>query len=493
MRQSISDPDSIVTAGGAVAQPEESPFAPGLTKSDVRRILTGVMLALFLAALDQTIVVTALPTIAAELSGGGLSWIVTAYILSATTTALLYGRFSDTHGRRPALLLGIALFTLGSVACAVAQTMPQLIAARALQGVGAGALVAIPMTVMGDMISPRARGKYQGYVATVYATSSLAGPALGGVIADYLHWSVIFWINVPLAALAVVIAVPLMGKLSRNQRHSPLDLVGAALVCVTTASFLLVLSWSGPEYGWLSPASFALLAVSIGGALLARWHFFRANAPLIPMNVLQSSVVSNAILSSFFGFGAFIGLCVMAPLYFELARGYSPTASGIAVIPLMVSTVIGALLAGQAMGRVRHYKQPPMAGLALAIVVSAFLAAAFPLLPDVVFSLFLGAISFGIGTTLPVITVAVQNAVPVHEMGVATASTSFFRQLGAALMVALFGALTVGSVELGVVAQDLDAILSGYRMVFAAAAVSAGSSLFFFSRMEELPLHTASS
>src|SRR3954453_13869282 len=225
-----------------------------LDHAGVRRILTGLMLAMLLSALDQTIVATALATIGRAYGDGAhLAWIVTAYLLAATAVTPLYGKLSDIYGRRPVLLAGIAIFVAGAVACALAPTMPALIAARALQGIGGGGLIALSQTIVGDAVSPRERGRYQGYFGAVFAIASIAGPVLGGVFAEHLHWSFIFWINVPLGLAAFVISSRALKLLPRHERPHKLDLAGAALMVAATIALLLALNWGGVRYPWASP------------------------------------------------------------------------------------------------------------------------------------------------------------------------------------------------------------------------------------------------
>jgi len=230
----------------------------------IPRILAGIMLAMFLSALDQTIVATALATIGrAYADVENLTWVVTAYLLAATVVVPIYGKLSDIYGRRPAMLFGIAIFVAGSIACALSPTMPALIAARALQGIGGGGLIALSQTIVGDAVSPRERGRYQGYFGAVFAIASIAGPVLGGVFAEHLHWSFIFWINVPLGLAAFVISSRALKLLPRHERRHRLDLLGAALMMAATIALLLALNWGGVRYPWASPQILGLAAAAI--------------------------------------------------------------------------------------------------------------------------------------------------------------------------------------------------------------------------------------
>lgn len=485
--------DAAIKPGDAAASDVPEP----LTGRETRILVVGIMFALALAALDQTIVVTALPTIAAELGGAEkLSWVVTAYLLTSTATAPLYGKFSDIRGRRAALFLGMAIFVAGSVASALAPSMTALVVARGLQGIGAGALIAIPMTIIGDVISPRERGRYQSYIAGVYATASLAGPVIGGSLAEYLHWTLIFWINLPIAAVAFAVAGPAMRKLPEVRRPHKLDLVGAVLLVGATATILLALTWSGNRFGWGSTVTIGLVvAAAVSGALFA-WRLSSTDEPIIPVGVLKNPVVAAGTAASFFTMGAFIGLTMAIPLFFEVMRGFSASQAGFAVIPYMIGTTVGAMSSGKLMGHTGRYKKLPLVGLGFGAVVLALLAALFPAMPDVVLSLSLALVSIGLGTVLPVSTVAIQNAVEPAEMGTATALNTFCRQLGGAFLVAVFGAILVaggaGSAVLRQAAADgvaADPGLEGaFRLIFLAGAASIAAAWVAVALMEERPL-----
>ena len=275
-----------------------APSAPAarLDHRAIRRILIGLMLAMFLSALDQTIVATALATIGrAYANVENLAWIVTAYLLAATVVTPLYGKLSDIYGRRPVLLIGITIFVIGSVACALAPTMPALVASRAIQGLGGGGLIAMSQTIVGDAVSPRERGRYQGYFGAVFATSSIAGPVLGGVFAEHLHWSFIFWINVPLGLLALGITGRALKALPRHERPHELDFLGAALMVTATISLLLALNWGGTRYPWSSAQILGLLGAAVVLFALFFWRIATAAEPFVPLSIMRNRVVAPAI------------------------------------------------------------------------------------------------------------------------------------------------------------------------------------------------------
>ncbi|PZU93926.1 MAG: MFS transporter [Chelatococcus sp.] len=470
-----------------------------LSHADIRSILLGIMLAMFLAALDQTIVATAMPTIGRELGDvTHLPWIVTIYLLSSTAVTPLYGKFSDIHGRRVTMLGGIAIFVVGSIACALAPTLWLLVAARFVQGLGGGGLIALAQTIIADMVPPKERGRYQVYFAAVFMSSSVLGPVLGGFIAERLHWSAIFWINLPLGLLAYWRCSETLKRLPRHDRPHRLDIPGALLITGATMSLLLALSWGGTYYPWLSAPILGLVALSLLLWAGFAWRLTHASEPLIPLDILSNPVVRMGTLAGGFGMGTFIGLTIYLPLYFETVAGVSASASGLGLLPLSCCTVIGATLAGRSLVRVARYKRVPMIGLGFATLGMGALAATTGMLSPVAFAIALGFISLGFGTMLPVATVAIQNAVQPHQLGTATAVANFFRQIGGALVVALLGVIVLGGVggggahlspealRLGTV--DRDAMIVLFRYVFGATALGFALALFFMARMEERPL-----
>jgi len=422
------------------AVPADRP-AP-LSHPEVRTIILGVMVAMFIAALDQTIVATALPTMGRDLGNFvDLPWVVTAYLVAATAVAPLYGKFSDIHGRRVTMLIGISTFVIGSIACALASNMLSLIAARALQGLGGGGLISLAQTVIADVTSPRERGRYQGYFAAVFASSSLMGPVLGGVIAEHLHWSIIFWINVPIGLLAYTMTSSALKRLPRHDRRHRLDVLGAVLLITSSMSLMLGLSWGGERHAWSSPQVLGLFGASAVFWVLFGFRQATATEPLVPLTVLRNSVVRAGTASSCFGMGALIGLTVFLPVYFEAVMDLSAAQSGLALLPLTVGVVLGATVAGRRMVHVEHYKRIPLFGMLLAMAGCLGLAFYSTSLSLPMVELLLALVSMGMGTMLPVTTVAVQNAVLPHELGTTTSAIGFFRQLGGAFMVAVFGTI----------------------------------------------------
>lgn len=475
--------------------------AQALDHAAIRTIVIGILLAMLLGALDQTIVATALPTIGRDLGDlDNLPWVVTAYLLTSTAVTPLYGKLADIRGRRFALLLGIGTFIAGSIACGLATGMMTLIVARAVQGLGGGGLISLAQTIIADVIAPKERGRYQAYIAGVFVTSSVAGPLLGGVIAEHLHWSFIFWINLPLGLLAFWMTNRVLRRLPRFERPHRLDLPGAVLMVVATVLLLLGLSFGGTRYPWGSAPIIGLFAGSACVWVLFVLRLVTAVEPLLPLNVVLNPVVAAGTATAFFAMGTFIGLSIYVPIWLQSVQGLSISASGVAVIALMGGTVTGATLSGRIMLHVRHYRRVPVAGLAAAALAVAALAAWPSGLPLAAVELLLMCIGLGLGTVLPVTTVSIQNAVSPHQMGTATAAMNFFRSLGGAVFVAAFGAILLGQIgghtasllhgEGAALPSEVsaEALRAGFRLVFAAAAAGLLTGLCCLLAMAERPL-----
>src|SRR3954453_23808170 len=470
-----------------------------LDHAGVRRILTGLMLAMLLSALDQTIVATALATIGRAYGDGAhLAWIVTAYLLAATAVTPLYGKLSDIYGRRPVLLAGIAIFVAGSVSCALAPTMPALIAARALQGLGGGGLIALSQTIVGDAVSPRERGRYQGYFGAVFATASIAGPVLGGVLAEHLHWSLIFWINLPLGLLAFAISGRALKLLPRHERPHKLDLLGASLMVAATVTFLLALNWGGVRYAWASPQIVGLAGTAVFLFALFGARLSIADEPFISLEIMRNRVVAAAIGCASFAYGTMIAVAIYTPVYFEGVLHLTASEAGLALIPFMGGVVIGSTVAGRLMAKLTHYKRLGLIGLPLA--AAAFMPLA--MMPDglsvAAIAVLLFVAGTGLGTVLPITTVSVQNAVLPWQLGTVTGVINFVRALASALMVALYGAILFGGMgsARGVTLESFAgrnaaAFTGHFRWIFAAASLSLLLSLLLLLLMEERPLRTA--
>jgi EmrB/QacA subfamily drug resistance transporter len=463
---------------------------PGHTEA--RRIILGVMLATFLASLDQTIVATALPTIGRDLNDvANLPWIVTAYLLTSTVVTPVYGKLADIFGRRAVMLSAIGIFLFGSVLCALSPTMLVLIVARGIQGLGGGGLVSLAQTIIGDVVAPRERGRYQGYIGAVYMAANLAGPVLGGFFAQNLHWSLIFWINLPLAGLALLMIDRLLRKLPRHEQPHRIDYAGAALMVAGTTALLLALSWGGSAYAWASLQIIGLLVLCVLAWVAFILRQRAAPEPFLPLDVVLNPVVSSGVGMTFFAVGGMIGLSIYVPLYFEAVLGLTAGQSGLAMVGLMGATVVGATLTGRAMTHVRHYKLPPLVGLPLGAAATLLLAF-WPFTPSMwLIEILVIVIGLATGTVYPVGTTSIQNAVPLHRLGVATGIANFARLLGGAVMVAVLGAILFGRDMAGdtAIAVPGHPELAGpYGAVFATIALSLMIAWFCLLAMKEVPL-----
>ncbi|HVZ12875.1 MAG TPA: MDR family MFS transporter [Bauldia sp.] len=495
--------DPAVTTPNAAGGSAGTTTAARLDKTSIRKIMVGIILAMLLAAMDQTIVATALPTIGNDLHDvEHLPWVVTAYLLSGTAVTPLYGKFADVVGRRTTMMTSIFIFVAASVLSAIAPTMWFLIAARFLQGLGGGGLIALSQTIVGDVVPPVERMRYQGYFAIVFMTSSIAGPVLGGFFSDELHWSLIFWINLPLGALAFYMTNDVMKRLPRHERPHKIDVIGAALVIIAAVTVLLALSWGGGSYAWTSFQVIGLIVVSIVAWVLFVVRLRTAAEPFIPLTVTTHPVVAAATAACFFAVGTMVALTIYLPLYFEVVMGMSASWSGVSLIAFIGGTVVGAQLASRVMAWTPHYKLGPVIGLAAAAIgmgLFAFVARSLSLWETEVL---LAVIGTGLGTIFPITTVAVQNAVEPHELGTATAAFNFFRSLGSAFFVAVFGAVFIGSLGIGgqaigsleqliqQAASQGTSVGPAFLYVFGAAAITLAAGFLCMVAMEELPLRT---
>lgn len=418
--------------------------APPITESEKNAIIAGVLIAMLLAALDQTIVAPALPTIGATLGHGEyLAWIVTGYLLTATAMAPLYGKISDIYGRRPTIYAAILVFLAGSIVSALSSNMFVLIAGRAIQGLGGGGLMALAQTVIGDLVPPRERARYAAWISGTWAVASVAGPLLGGYFAQDLDWSLIFWINIPLGMVAMVILNAPLKKLSVVAREHSIDAIGALLLVVATALLLLGLNWGGGTFAWASPEIVGTFAAALVVWGLFAFRITHAREPLVSLDVLRNNVVLAATLSMFLVQATSIGVAVYLPIYFQHYIGLSVSNSGLALLGLLLGTVSGAMTSGRLVAHVYHYKRIALVGAVLAAVSLAVLGVVARSASLLVVEILTVGAGIGMGTTFPVATVSVQNAVDRAHLGVATGVLTFLRSLGGALGVAVLGAIAL--------------------------------------------------
>jgi EmrB/QacA subfamily drug resistance transporter len=475
-----------------------------LGRREVVAIIGGLALAMFLGALNQTIVATALPTIGRSFNDfENLSWVIIAYLLTSTVVAPLYGKLSDIYGRRGMMLVALGVFIAGSAASAAAPNMMMLILGRGLQGIGGGGIVPLTQSIIADAVPPRERGYYQAYTGSVWIVAGAAGPVLGGFIAEHWHWSVIFWLNVPLGLAAAALSNRQLKLVPVHERAHKIDLTGAALMMASAVALLLALTWGGTRYPWLSQPIFFLLVVAAALTAIFIWWVSRTPEPFLPISVLRNPVMRAGCCTTACTQGVSIGLTIFVPLYYEMVHGLSASDSGLALIPIVMMTTPGSYLSGRAMLYLDHYKWAPILMLSIA-TVSVALLVVYPLMPVWAVALITGFVGIGTGSSYPTVTVSIQNAIAHQQIGIAMGAMNFFRALASSFVVAIMGAILLA--ELGASPQhggaastafiasastvSIDQLGQAFSHIFAVAVLFLVLGIVGLVIMEERPLRT---
>jgi len=410
-----------------------------LPQRRVLAIFGGLMLAMLLAALDQTIVATALPTIVSDLGGAEhLSWVVTAYMLASTATTVLWGKLGDLYGRKALFIACIIIFLVGSILSGTSQTMGQLIAWRAVQGVGGGGLMVLSQAIIGDVVPPRERGKYQGFFGAVFGVSSVAGPLLGGFFVDNLDWRWVFYINVPIGIVALLVVAAVLPHIESG-RKPRVDYAGIILLGLISTSIVLVTSLGGTTWEWQSWPVYGMVALAVVSVIAFIVVEQRAPEPVLPLHLFRSKVFSVAAVVGFVVGFAMFGAITYLPLYLQTVKGSSPTESGLEMTPMMLGMLITSIGSGQLISRTGRYKIYPILGTAITSCGLYMLSLMGRDTTTLQSSLSMFVLGAGLGMVTQVLVIAVQNAVSYRDLGTATSGTTYFRTIGSSVGVAVFG------------------------------------------------------
>jgi len=414
---------------------------PTLSHREILIVFSSLMLGMLLAALDQTILATALPTIVGELGGiENLSWVITAYLLTTTASVPLYGKIGDMFGRKAPFQFSIVVFLIGSMLAGLSQNMTQLIICRAIHGIGAGGLHTLAQAIMADLVTPRERGRYIGYFVIVFAGSSVAGPLLGGLFVDHLSWRWVFYINVPLGTVALFVTARVL-KLPKRHSTQSIDFVGAALIMAAASCILLGTSWGGNVHAWGSATIIGLLGAGFVLGVIFVFNELKVTDPVVPLRLFRNQTFTVTSVVGLIAGMAMFGTIAFLPLYMQVVKGVSPTESGLRMLPLILCVLTMSILSGRWISKTGKYRHFPIMGTGVLVIALFLLSRLDSTTSWPVIWLTIGCAGLGMGLIMQTITLAAQNAVEYRYMGTATAATNFFRSMGGALGVAIFGAI----------------------------------------------------
>jgi len=488
-------PQDVSPRGNASSQPPmdariDSSEVKYLTHQEARFIVFGMLLPVFVGSLDNTILASALPTIGREFNDShSLPWLIAIYLLSSTAVVPLYGKVSDIHGRRFTLSIAIALHMAGSLACALAPNMLALILGRALQGLGGGGLASTGAIVLGDIAAPKERGRYYAYFAVIYTTAGASGPALGGFLSDYIHWSAIFWMNIPLGLASALVANTVLRRLPRHERPHRLDVIGAVLIVTASVAFMLGLNLGGKYYPWASGPIVLLFALALVLGIGFVWRLLTAPEPLIPIAILSDRTVRCCVVAHSFGWSSIVGLNIFLPIYLQNVAGLSATRAGLSLMILMIALNISAGSSSYMLGSFERYKMLPMVAMLVSIASTAALALWVDNLSLFWFEVLLALIGAGFGPMPGLAQVALQNSVGRHQLGISVGTMTFTRNLLATMLVALFGAIVASALG-DAIAPDPALGAQAFRYVFLGITATLTVAFVAIVLIEEKPLQS---
>ncbi len=426
---------------------------------NIMLIMAGLMLSILLAGLDSTIVGTAMPRIIGELQGMNLySWPFTAYMMCSTIATIIFGKISDTHGRKPIFLTGIIIFLTGSILCGFSQSMLQLILFRGFQGVGGGILVAIAYTIVGDLFSMRERGKYTGILSAMWGLASLIGPAVGGFITDNLSWRWVFYVNIPLGIVAILMIISVLPHYNRMEDKKSIDYKGAAILTLALVPLILAFVWAGNTYPWFSIQIMGMFLVSAALLIVFSMIERRAKEPILPLSIFKNSILNISLAASFLTNSVLFCVTIYVPLFMQGVLGTSATSSGFILTPAMVGLSLSSIVTGQLIAKSGHYKIWAIIGLVI-LLTGLFLLNTMNVDTTAVRALTYSAFAgIGCGMMYPVFNIAVQNAFPHNQLGTVTSTLQFFRNIGATIGTAIFGSIMLLNLNSGLGNLDLSGV-----------------------------------